>query len=404
MSNFKMIIGRFAGLANNIKLRNTQLAFISIAKRSICSKQMRDINYVRPKPWPYETKKYKFWHGWIDNTLDRFDENTKIIVVDGPIAAGKSTFASSLADELDMKYFPEPTMDRLYINKYGYDLRQLDDQLPPRCRTFDVKKFYQDPTNSNVAKFQISMYVLRFEQYLDAMAHLLNTGQGVVLDRSIFSDVVFMETMHKFGYLSKPFREYYYECRDSTLCELLRPHLIIYLDVPVPLLKDRIKKRNRPYEVNSKVLTNEYLSTMEDYYKHTFLKDFSVHSELLIYDWSNFGDVEVIVEDIERIDFDSPREDKKFKDWRESEKWEWNNLRRRVTNEKPKLFNLLNNPKLDCPELFLTAEETSAMKDVMRTAPGEKYEPGFNASQGDKGIWFKSSKNYRDLTLTYWRE
>lgn len=40
---------------------------------------------------------------------------------------------------------------------------------------------------------------------------------------------------------------------------------------------------------------------MENVYKRNFLKDISTHSELLVYDWSNGGDTELVVEDIERI-------------------------------------------------------------------------------------------------------
>lgn len=40
-------------------------------------------------------------------------------------------------------------------------------------------------------------------QYVDALAHLLNTGQGVVLERSPYSDTVFMDAMATKGYVQK---------------------------------------------------------------------------------------------------------------------------------------------------------------------------------------------------------
>ena len=36
---------------------------------------------------------------------------------------------------------------------------------------------------------------------------------------------------------------YYYDYRDNSLCELLKPHLTIYLDAPVNVLQQRIKER-----------------------------------------------------------------------------------------------------------------------------------------------------------------
>lgn len=43
----------------------------------------------------------------------------------------------------------------------------------------------------------------RLSQYIDALAHLLSTGQGVILDRSVYSDFVFTEAMFSQGYLSQ---------------------------------------------------------------------------------------------------------------------------------------------------------------------------------------------------------
>lgn len=40
---------------------------------------------------------------------------------------------------------------------------------------------------------------------------------------------------------------------------------------------------------------------MEDVYKNDFLKDISTHADLLVYDWSNGGEIELVVEDIENI-------------------------------------------------------------------------------------------------------
>jgi NADH dehydrogenase (ubiquinone) 1 alpha subcomplex subunit 10 len=70
-----------------------------------------------------------------DKTSHRFDENTKIIVIEVPIVAGKSAFAKSLAEDLDMLHMPEVTIDAVYINDYSYDFRKLDPQLPAPTRS-----------------------------------------------------------------------------------------------------------------------------------------------------------------------------------------------------------------------------------------------------------------------------
>lgn len=64
----------------------------------------------------------------------------------------------------------------------------------------------------------------------------------------------------------------YYEFRDNTIIELLKPHLVIYLDLPVPKVIDNIKKRAISWEKNSTVLSPAYLKTMEENYKN-YLKE-----------------------------------------------------------------------------------------------------------------------------------
>lgn len=82
-------------------------------------------------------------------------------MVEGPIAAGKSKFAKELAEELEMLYIPEANMDMIFINSYGYDLRQLDPQLPESSKSFDVNNFLLNPTHLLAGQLQIRMYMLR---------------------------------------------------------------------------------------------------------------------------------------------------------------------------------------------------------------------------------------------------
>lgn len=207
-------------------------------RRNISGKTMRGGPLPVPhKPFPYKEKEYGIWQSIVDKTTKRLNENSKIICVEGPIAAGKSKFAKELAEELEMLYVPEANMDLIYINSYGYDMRQLDPQLSENCRSYDVKNFCLEPNNPLAASYQIRMYMLRYEQYVDALAHLLSTGQGVVLDRSCYSDFVFLEAMHRQGYISKGARSVYHELRQNTINELLKPHLVVYLDLPVDAVK-----------------------------------------------------------------------------------------------------------------------------------------------------------------------
>ncbi|CRK98059.1 CLUMA_CG011428, isoform A [Clunio marinus] len=348
-------------------------------------------NIVKPKPYPYKTKPYGLSQALFDRTMKRLDENSKMIVVEGPIAAGKSAFAKELADDLDMLYLPQPTMDTIYINEYGYDLRQLDPQLPESCKSYDVKNFCLDPNGLNAANFQIRMLIIRYMNYVDGLAHILSTGQGVVTNRCPFSDFIFVEAMHKHGYMSKGARSVYYDLCANTMTEILKPHLIVYLDVPVSKVKENIKKRGVDYEVKSKVFTDAYLNDLESFYKQRYLKEITQHSELLVYDWSNGGETEVVVEDIERIDFDRyDQHDPKLKDWRLGNDWEWCEMRMRFTNEKGELMNFFNVPRFDVPELTIEAEDSKIYEEIWDNAPGNRYLKGYNKEMGDTGILFKN--------------
>lgn len=322
-----------------------------------------------------------------------------MIVVEGPVAANKAAFAKELAEELDMFYLPAPTMDEVFVNAYGYDLRQLDSKLPPDTRSFDVKNFLTTPNGRNVAQYQIRMMILRYSQYVDALTHILSTGQGVVLNRCVYSDYVFLETMHKHGYISKGARSVYYDLRGNTITEIMKPHLVIYLDVPVAKTKENIKKRGIDYEVQSKVFTDQYLTDMEHIYKQMYLKDITQHAELLVYDWTHGGETEVVVEDIERIDFDRfDHYDPKMKDWRMANEGDWCAMRMRFTMEKCDLMNYFNIPRFDVPELMWSAEDSHTWRETWFNAPGMKYLTGYNVDMGDTGLLTKTKQPREDLS------
>lgn len=385
---------RFSSKSVAVISNLTGKSLVITPKCFISGKTLRgSVKTVKPAPYPYQTKKYGLFNSFFDKTSKRIDENSKVILVEGPLAVGKSKFAQELAEELEMKYIPEATMDLYYINSYGYDMRKLDSKLPENCRSFDVNNFLKQPTHFNVATFQLLMYTLRYSQYVDALAHLLSTGEGVILDRSVYSDFVFLEAMFNSGYISKEARSVYHEIKNNTITELLRPHLVVYLDAPVNVVKDKIKARNNPNEVNSKALTDKYLTDIDHIYKQSFLKEISGHADLLIYDWSAGGDTEVVVEDIERLDFSKYEGDlsiKKLKDWRFPQEGDWCEARIKYCNEKDELMNYFNIPRYDVPELLRKPDEAKIYKEVWFSAPGMKYDIGYNEDMGDKGIITKN--------------
>lgn len=369
-----------AQLAAPSNLARTQVA-------SIVGKALRDANYKRPVPFDYKSTNYGFLQAVMDKTTHRFDENSKIIVVDGPVAAGKTAFAKEIAEDLDMLYVPQASMEMIYINDYGFDMRTLDSQMPADAVSCDNASFLRDPSQRNAAAMQFDMYRLRLQQYMEALAHVLSTGQGVVMDRSIYSDFVFVETMAKFGFMSKAAQNLYYECKAATCPQLMRPHLCIYLDLGVDDVLKRIEARG---DAGSPFYTREVLTYMDTVYKQQFLKEIGNHAELLIYNWSEEGDTEVVVEDIERIDFDKyDKNDAKLADWRQADEWEWCARRMEYTKFAYQIMHWMNVPNYTVPELTISADDHKQFNDVWFNAPGMKYRKGYNEDQGDAFVLTK---------------
>ena len=131
--------------------------------------------------------------------------------------------------------------------------------------------------------------------------------------------------------------------------------------------QQNIKTRKNAHELNSPALNDKYLKDMETLYKQQFLKEISEHAEILIYDWSSGGDTEVVVEDIERIDFNEFEKDyynKKMKDWRIPLENMWTEQRIKYCNEMPDLMAQFNVPRYDVPELLRSADDGKVWRDV----------------------------------------
>ena len=69
------------------------------------------------KPWNYKRWGFDYIHALVDGTTKRFNDNSKLVVVDGPPALGKTEVAKALAEEFDMKFVPGWTMENFYVNR-----------------------------------------------------------------------------------------------------------------------------------------------------------------------------------------------------------------------------------------------------------------------------------------------
>lgn len=310
-----------------------------------------------------------------DRASKTLNEHSRVITVDGNICSGKSKLAKEIAEKLGMKHFPEAGIH--YSESTSGDGKPLDDvEFGGNC---SLEKFYDDPKSNdgNSYRLQSWLYTNRLLQYADALEHLLSTGQGVVLERSIFSDFVFLEAMYKQGYIRKQCVEHYNEVKKLTICEYLPPHAVIYIDVPVPEIQSRIQKKGDPHEMK---VSAAYLQDIEDAYKNTFLPEMSKKCEVLVYSPWEVKDPTKVVDDIEYLTFDKGP-------WLTQDDRSFHKLRMLV-QDKLEVLNYTAIP-VYLPEITIGAHQTHRIYTQFRELPGRKYSPGYNADVGDKWIWLK---------------
>ncbi|KAI1299351.1 NADH dehydrogenase [ubiquinone] 1 alpha subcomplex subunit 10, mitochondrial [Halotydeus destructor] len=372
-----------------------------ISVRTICHKDHMDPEVAswKPKPWPYEHKKYDMFTQLVlkrDRTIHRWDENTKVICIDGNIGAGKTSFAKQLNEQLGMKFYPEPDFDRIFVDAGGFDYRTLNWRLPAWGQSMDIRMFYENPHHVLSPNMQCAMYTMRYENYLDSLGHLFSTGQGVISERSPWSDYVFVEAMYEMGFIKKDAREYLWELRQETEALLLRPHLVIYLDVPVDICLERIKKRGIPWEVKSEVTCRKYLEAIDRAYKEIYLPEISRHAELIVYDWSNYGDMDLVVEDLEKLDFDQyEARGEKTEDWRLFMEGDFDEMRRKYTNKAEDFFCKFQIPNYDYPSMEMPQDAAHTKEKVFENF-GPKYHPGYDPARiGYFKSLFMLCQNYR---------
>lgn len=148
-----------------------------------------------------------------------------LVVVTGPIGAGKSSLVEGLALRLSATPFYEPL---------------------PETDNFMLEAYYKDPARYSYS-MQTLLLALRFRSQQEAQWRS-NRGELCVMDSSIYADQAFLEVQKQCGYIDDlEYRAY------LKLCEihfgfLQYPDIHLHLDLPLDTEIDRIKIRSRDCE------------------------------------------------------------------------------------------------------------------------------------------------------------
>lgn len=181
----------------------------------------------------------------------RLDMNSHpCIAFEGPIAAGKTTHAKLLADRLGV----EPLLEDFPGNEFLGD-------------------FYADKRRWALP-MQLSFVVMRHAQLRTVSLPL---AQPVVIDYSHLKDSTFAQVLLEAREL-----RLYHEISQPFHANVVKPDLVVYLDARNDVLLQRIRQRNRSYEMN---IDSVYEQVVRDAYE----KSFAARSDLTVirYDTSD---------------------------------------------------------------------------------------------------------------------
>lgn len=162
-----------------------------------------------------------------------------------------------------------------------------------------LEDFYKDHKKWAL-RMQLWLLRQRYRAYVAAIKYILETGQGVILDRSVYSDSVFADKNLVDGNISQEGYEQYWALRRKMLANLPIPHITIYLDVTANTCFDRIHNlRGRACEGG---IPLEYLAGLEDCYL-TFLGQMAAAgSKVIRLPWTNFGGADDVAQAIANAD------------------------------------------------------------------------------------------------------
>ena len=194
----------------------------------------------------------------------------ELIIVDGVVGSGKTTFMNLLKEELSLPGFEEPVSDNPLLSKFYHD-----------------RKRYSFP-------LQVFFLNRRFRMLKDAGESLTAS----VMDRSIYGDVIFAKLLHEGGDMEKDEFDLYQELLINMLDHIESPRLMIYLKCDVDTAISRIAKRGRDYE---QIVERDYWERLNKEYE-AYFSEYNL-SKLLVIDVKNYDLLENEKDRREVMDF-----------------------------------------------------------------------------------------------------
>lgn len=161
------------------------------------------------------------------------------IIIDAVVGAGKTVYMEMLSEEMKIPCYQEPVQDNPILDKFYYD-----------------RKRYSFP-------LQIYFLNRRFEMLKEAA----KSGKPVLMDRSIYGDMIFAKLLYEEGSMEKDEYMLYRDLLTNMLEHVEAPKLMIYLKIDTDSAIERIRKRGRDYE---QIVERDYWDNLNKEYEDYF--------------------------------------------------------------------------------------------------------------------------------------
>lgn len=200
------------------------------------------------------------------------------VCVTGNIGSGKTTVANLIESIFDFKKYEEVVENNPYLPLFYEDMRKWSYKIQ---RYFLMTRF--------IAHENISM-----------------ASHSAVQDRSVYEDMaIFAPLQIKLGYFTPEQVKKYNTFCDLVYHELKPPDLLLYLRTSLPVLLERIKKRNRNYEADLLRPGNPYMEQLQLLYEK-WINSYNLGPKLIVNtDSLNFvdnpDDVRILVNQIKAL-------------------------------------------------------------------------------------------------------
>lgn len=204
---------------------------------------------------------------WINPIIKKQPQR---IVFEGLIGAGKTSAATLLSKHINFSLAEEPIRTNLFL-----------------------EKFYENPSRW-AFPMQCHMLISRLAMERAGTYNVLSGFiPGIIFDRSLAGDTCFAEINTSLGNMSPEEYHLYLRLYETMKIECPYPDVIIFLDVSLDTIKQRIKDRNRYYEQSLLEPTNSYLQQLSEAYDR-FCTAISQHTLVLKIDWHIFLPIDIL--------------------------------------------------------------------------------------------------------------